>query len=97
MNQPNETILWLPKTDTVSDLVGLNVKYSDDPVARTFGAILSFGTLFGEGSPHSNYLCQTAACRDMSSNLNSQFKESRKYITPTLIDDKGVGRKVVSP
>lgn len=97
VNQPNENILWLPKTDTVADLIGLNVKYSNDPVARTLGAILSFGTLFGEGSPHSNYICQTAACRDMSSNLNSQFKESRKYIVPTFIDDKGVGRKVMSP
>lgn len=98
INRPDEKIIGIfPKTDTVSDLVGLNMRYSEDPVARTIGAILSFGTLFGENSPHSNYLCQTAACKDTSSDLNTQFKNGRKYITPTLIDAEGVSHKVILP
>jgi len=98
VNRPDEVIGIFPKGDAVSDLVGRNATYSDAPALRLIGAILSFGSLFGMDSPHSNYLCQTAGCLNGDkSELQDQFRNGRKYIVPTFINDKGVSYKRKDP
>ncbi|SFM50250.1 filamentous hemagglutinin [Halopseudomonas yangmingensis] len=91
VNRPDETVFFglLPKTDTVSDLplyLGGNAQYSDDPLARTLGALFTITSLFGEGSPHSNYSCVTCGL-PVPGSVNSQVREI--VIKPTLIDSQG--------
>jgi len=91
VNRPDETVFFglLPKTDTVSDLplfLGGNAKYSDDPVARALGALFSVTSLFGEGSPHSNYACLTCQPSPPGS-VDAQIRDI--VIKPTLINSQG--------
>lgn len=91
VNRPDETVFFglLPKTDTVSDLplyLGGNAQYSDDPLARTLGALFTITSLFGEGSPHSNYSCVTCGL-PVPGSVNAQVREI--VIKPTLIDSQG--------
>ncbi|WP_218018510.1 hemagglutinin repeat-containing protein [Ectopseudomonas alcaliphila] len=96
VNRPDDTVFFglLPKTDTVSDLplfLGGNAQYSDDPVARTLGALFSVTSLFGEGSPHSNYAC--ASCKPSApGSADAQIRDI--VIKPTLIDSQGDFRKL---
>jgi len=96
VNRPDETVFFglLPKTDTVSDLplfLGGNAQYSDDPVARTLGALFSVTSLFGKGSPHSNYAC--ASCKPSASgSADAQIRDI--VIKPTLIDSQGDFRRL---
>lgn len=94
VNRPDETVFFglLPKTDTVSDLplfLGGNAKYSDDPVERTLGALFTALSLFGEGSPHSNYSCVTCPPSAPGS-VDAQVRDI--VINPTLIDGQGNAR-----
>jgi len=80
----------LPKTDTVSDLpllLGGNAQYSDDPVARTLGALFTVTSLFDDTkSPHSNYACVT--CKPSApGSADAQIRDI--VIKPTLIDSQG--------
>ena len=84
----------LPKTDTVSDLplfLGGNAKYSDDPVERTLGALFTTLSLFGEGSPHSNYACVT--CKPSApGSVDAQIRDI--VIKPTLIGSQGTAGRL---
>jgi len=96
VNRPEETVFFglLPKTDTVSDLplfLGGNAQYSDDPVARTLGALFSVTSLFGERSPHSNYAC--VSCKPSApDSADAQIRDI--IIKPTLIDSQGDFRRL---
>lgn len=96
VNRPDETVFFglLPKTDTVSDLplfLGGNAQYSDDPVARTLGALFSVTSLFGERSPHSNYAC--VSCKPSApDSADAQIRDI--IIKPTLIDSQGDFRRL---
>ncbi|MCW2291944.1 hypothetical protein M2262_001994 [Pseudomonas sp. BIGb0408] len=96
VNRPDETVFFglLPKTDTVSDLplfLGGNAQYSDDPAARIWGALLSVTSLFGEGSPHSNYAC--VFCKPSApGSADAQIRDI--VIKPTLIDRQGDFRRI---
>jgi len=96
VNRPDETVFFglLPKTDTVSDLplfLGGNAKYSDDPVERTLGALFTTLSLFGEGSPHSNYACVT--CKPSApGSVDAQIRDI--VIKPTLIGSQGTAGRL---
>jgi filamentous hemagglutinin len=95
VNRPDETVFFglLPKTDTVSDLplyLGGNAQYSDDPMARTLGALFTITSLFGKDSPHSNYACVTCG-PPVPGSVDAQVREI--FIKPTLIDSQGNTRR----
>jgi filamentous hemagglutinin len=96
VNRPDETVFFglLPKTDTVSDLpllLGGNAQYSNDPAARALGALFTVTSLFGEGSPHSNYACVT--CKPSApGSVDAQARDI--VIKPTLIDSQGNDRRL---
>lgn len=96
VNRPDEqTVLGLPKTDSVADLPGLggNAKYSDNPVALSLGAIFSLNSLFDtEKSSHSNYGC--ASCDPEKLN-DRNLKVREMVINPTLIDKDGNVRRLI--
>lgn len=96
VNRPDETVFFglLPKTDTVSDLpllLGGNAQYSDDPIARTLGALFTVTSLFGKGSPHSNYSCVTCPASPPGS-VEAQIRDI--VIDPTIIDSQGNTRRL---
>ncbi|PYC29284.1 adhesin [Aquipseudomonas alcaligenes] len=96
VNRPDETVFFglLPKTDTVSDLpllLGGNAQYSDDPIARTLGALFTVTSLFGAGSPHSNYSCVTCPTSAPGS-VETQIRNI--VIDPALIDNQGNTRRL---
>ncbi|MDT4802010.1 Hemagglutinin repeat protein [compost metagenome] len=95
INRPDESVFFslLPKTDTVSDLplfLGGNAQYSNDPTARTLGALFTVISLFGEDSPHSNYACVTCEL-SAPGGVDAQIRDI--VIKPTLIDSQGNARR----
>lgn len=101
VNRPDTYVLGVfPMTDSVADLpmLGGNAKYSVDRVSRTVGALFSLGVLFDSRlSPHSNYLCQTAQCKNIVSGVHGDLSRGDKYIVPTIIDARGEAQKAVGP
>lgn len=86
VNRPDKRVfLGLPKTDLVGDLLGLNLLYDDNPLARFFGAIFSVGSLFTDDSPHSNYACWV--CNDGVGEQGRKIRESLPK--PVFIDKDG--------
>lgn len=82
--------------DSVADMpVFLGGNHEHGEGGTLGGAIFSLPFLFGDKSPHSNYVCQTTACRETPSsaaveefrrNIRTPTTEGRGYINPTIID-----------
>ena len=99
INRPvGETSLFgFVLVDSVSDMpVFLGGNHEHGEGGTLGGAIFSLPfLLFGDKSPHSNYVCQTTACRETPSsaaveefrrNIRTPTTEGRGYINPTIID-----------
>jgi len=91
INRPDEnTLLGLPKTDFVADILGGNFQYSENPAAYQKGGWFSFFSLMTDTSPHSNYSC--SVCNfDKPDDVNKQVRD--RFTNPTLIDKDGNYRK----
>ncbi|WP_158268876.1 hemagglutinin repeat-containing protein [Pseudomonas mangrovi] len=89
VNRPDEYLfLGVPKTDSVSDFLGMNFRHDDEPALRFVGSVLSFATLFGKSSSHSNYACW--ACGE---DITEQGREIRGNLpVPVFINKDGSRR-----
>gem|GEM_PF-3517708 len=95
INREGRVSRWLPRTDSVADIIGGNLIHSENPVTYFIGGLGSVpGLISGNNSLHNKYSC-TICKYDELDYINKHIWNS--FPNPTLIDKNGNFRKRDEP